>query len=140
MKLDLDPESLRACMQLWRSTVDLAVPMQTEFALHFIQERPSILKNYERTAGAWLMLLRASTSSPEDKRAFEDLVAEIEAFQAWAKAELDALSVMAIQETIEAGIDELIATDPALAARLGRFLREHPPSAKKNPPLDDQGG
>lgn len=130
MKLEIDPDNLRTCMQLWKDSLSHAIPMATEFQLHFIQERPAILQNYERSAGAWLIALRGAQPAPEDQVAFEALIADIEAFQAWAKAESGALDRLAIQTAIEAGLDELMASDPDTAARLAHYFRKRPGSGE----------
>lgn len=117
MKLDIDPGYLRTCMHLWKESVDLKVPMKDEFKLHMMQQRESILTNFETTASAWLMAIRRAIPAPEDKADFDSLVSEVEAFEAWAKAELKSINDIAMSEAIQAGIEDLMK-DPKTAAAM----------------------
>src|SRR6185369_647888 len=103
MNINLDPDSLRACMQLWRESLSNAMPMAPEFQLHFIQERPTILRNFECTASAWLMAFRGAAPAPADQETFASLIADIEEFQAWTKTELETLDALALQTALEVG-------------------------------------
>ena len=75
MNLNIDPQNLQVCMKLWKEALTHTIPMATEFQIHFIQERPTILGNYERTASAWLMMLRPATPADGDKEAHAALIA-----------------------------------------------------------------
>jgi hypothetical protein len=121
MKLELDPAHLTTCMQLWRDSLDMKIPMKDEFKVHFMQQRPMILENHERTAAAWLMLLRPTI--PEDRTMFDDLILAIEEFQNWAAGELKALEKIEIEEAVHQGIDEILNGDPALAARMRELAK-----------------
>jgi hypothetical protein len=129
MKLDLDPAHLTTCMQLWRDSLDMKIPMRDELKVHFMQQRPTILKNHERTAAAWLMLLRPITPPVEDLPEYDALILAIEEFQNWAASELTTHQTMVIEEEVHQGIDQLLAKDPDLAAR----LREIEKRTKRNP-------
>lgn len=124
MNVSFDPAYIRSCMQLWRDTTSNQVPMATEFQLHFITERPSILRNFECTATAWLMILEKARVGDSDQADLDTLVAEIKEFEAWVKSEIRKLDDLALKTSIEAGVDEIVRTDPALAARLGEYFKK----------------
>ena len=123
MNLSIDPQNLRACMKLWREALTNTIPMATEFHIHFIQERPTILGNYEKTASAWLMVLQPATPEDSDKDAYATLIAEIEEFQRWVKEELAELNRLAIQTVLEEGMDELALKHPDILSRLTKYLK-----------------
>ena len=127
MKIDLDPSYIRSCMSLWQKSVDLQLPMADDLKLHFMQQRETILTGFESTACAWLMALRRAVPDADSKADFDSLITEIEAFEAWAKAELKAISDMAIHEAVQGGIEDLLS-DP-IAAEAFRELakRLRPP-------------
>jgi hypothetical protein len=117
MRLDIDPSYLRTCMRLWRDSVDLKIPMADEFKVHFMQERGTILSGFEKTASAWLMALRRAVPDGDSQSDFEALISEIEAFEVWAKAELQTISDMAMVEDVKSSIEDLL-DDPKAAAAL----------------------
>jgi hypothetical protein len=127
MKLDLDPSYLRSCMRLWRDSIDLKLPMADVFKLHMMQQRETILTNFESTASAWLMALRRAVPDADSKTDFDNLISEIEAFEACAKAGLKEISDMAMHEAVQGGIEDLLS-DP-IAAEAFRELakRLRPP-------------
>jgi hypothetical protein len=126
MYINLDPDTLRTCMRLWRDSLSNAMPLAPEIHLHFIQERPTILRNYERTASAWLMAFRGAMPAPTDKDAFESMITDIETFQAWAKTELETMGALALQTAIDAELDELRASHPEVIARMAAYFRKKP--------------
>lgn len=123
MNLTIDPQNLRACMGLWKDALTKNMPMATEFHIHFIKERPTILGNYERTASAWLMVLRSAIPADGDKEAHAALIADIQAFAKWVQEELAEIEKLALQTAIEAGIDELELKEPDVLARFAKFLK-----------------
>ena len=123
MNLSIDPQNLRACMKLWREALTNTIPMATEFHIHFIQERPTILGNYEKTASAWLMVLRPATPADCDKEAHAALIAEIEEFRRWIRDELAELERLAIQTALEDGMDELALKHPDVLSHLTKYLK-----------------
>jgi hypothetical protein len=123
MRIDLDPANLTSSMQHWRDALDMKIPMKDEFKLHFMQQRPALLKNHERTAAAWLMLLRPVVPTVEERGEFDQLIVEIEDFQNWAAGELKALEQIEIEEEVHQGIDQLLAKDPELAARMQEIAK-----------------
>ncbi len=129
MNISFDPEIIRVSMSLWRDSLSNAIPMATEFQLHFITERPHILRNFEASASAWLMLLRRAEPAPAEKEAHDLLIGDIEAFQRWVKGELQALRTMEVQAQVEAGLDELIGEHPELVQRLAGQLWKKPGSS-----------
>ncbi len=128
MNINFDPDNLRACMRLWRDSLSNAMPMATEFQLHFIQERPTILRNFSQTASAWLMAFRGASPAPDDQEVFASLIADIEEFEAWTKAELGALDTLALQAALEVGMDELMSSHPDVVANLSRYFKKNPGS------------
>ncbi len=129
MNISFDPEIIRVSMSLLRDSLSNAIPMATEFQLHFITERPHILRNFEASASAWLMLLRRAEPAPAEKEAHDLLIGDIEAFQRWVKGELQALRTMEVQAQVEAGLDELIGEHPELVQRLAGQLWKKPGSS-----------
>lgn len=125
MNLNIDPQNLQVCMKLWKEALTNTIPMATEFQIHFIQERPTILGNYERTASAWLMILRPATPADSDKDTHAALIAEIEEFQRWVKEEIAELNRLAIQTVLEDGMDELALKHPEVLARLTKYLKRN---------------
>ncbi len=125
MNLNIDPQNLQVCMKLWKEALTHTIPMATEFQIHFIQERPTILGNYERTASAWLMMLRPATPADGDKEAHAALIAEIEDFQRWVKDELAAVERLALQTALEDGMDELALKHPDILAGLAKYLKRN---------------
>ncbi len=119
MNIAISAENLQVCMRLWRESLDMSIPMAPEFRLHFIQDRPTILRNYQQASTAWLMLLRGAEPVLDDRDEFAQLIENIEAFQAWAKDEILAYEKLALQTALEAGIDDLLL-----------FGQGKPPSAK----------
>lgn len=116
-------------MQLWRESIDLKIPMQDDVKLHFMQQRGPILSGFEQTASAWLMALRRAVPDRESKTDFDNLIAEIEAFESWAKAELDTISEIAHTEALQTGIEDLLS-DPIAAAALRELSKRlRPPDA-----------
>lgn len=126
LSIKFDPERLRTVMQLWRASLSHEMPMATEFQLHFMSERPQILRNYESAANAWLLAFRSAEAPASEQLALATLIADIEAFQAWVKQELEAIQTLAVQTAVEAGIDELLTHDPDLVARLTQQFRKKP--------------
>jgi hypothetical protein len=122
LTVTFDPEAIRGSIDLWKLAIDGKIPAKPEFALHFIQRRPAILDNYERACGSWLMFLHGAVPMPEDRPEFEKLIAEIEEFRGWTKAEIKKIDDLAMQEAVQAGIDELIAKDPETARKLGKYF------------------
>lgn len=92
LRVAIDPGHLRSFMRMWKDSADLRIPMRDEFKVHFMGNRRGILENFEKTATAWLMAFRGADPDEEDRKAFGDLVAEIEAFRDWAKSETAALA------------------------------------------------
>lgn len=123
MKLDIDPSYLLTCMRLWRESIDLKIPMKDEFKLHMMQQRETILTNFESTASAWLMVLRRAAPDPDSKADFNSLIHEIEAFEAWAKSELKAINDIAVSEAVQAGIEDLLK-DPEAAAAMRELAKK----------------
>ncbi len=135
MNLQIDPQSIQVCMKLWKETLSNAIPMATEFQIHFIQERPTILKNHATAASAWLIFLRSATPDDSDRDAFSALVAEVEAFKKWAEEGLAELERLALQTALQDGMDELALKHPDVLANLTKYLNRKPGTNSK--PSDD---
>ena len=123
MKLDLDAGQLHASLDRWRETLDKLVPSNEQLHQAILEQRPVILKNYERTAAAWLMALRTATPDPESQDEFDALVLDIETFQNWASAELTNRAVPETTPLAPQGVDALLASDPELAARIAELKK-----------------
>lgn len=123
MNVSFDPSYIQSCMSLWRKSLSNAIPMATEFQLHFIQERPAILRRIENTASAWLMILEHGDPAETSNSELVSLIGEIKTFQSWAKSELVEVEKLELQAGIEAGLDELLLQDPSLAARLRQMFK-----------------
>ncbi len=124
MKLDINLDHLSTCLRTWRQATDLKLPMKDEFKLHMMEQRPAILKNHERTAAAWLTALRSAVPAAEDTDVFQEFMAALEDFQNWTAAELQGLDTLTLQSEIEHGIEDIIANEPELAARLSELAKK----------------
>jgi hypothetical protein len=86
MKLDLNPEKLRTSMDLWRKAVDLEMPINDDFKLHFITQRQKLLAGFVSTATAFSIVLRGCEAD-----GFQDLVdldalkQDVADFKKWAE-------------------------------------------------------
>lgn len=131
MKLDLDAVSIHASLTRWRETLDQLVPSNESLHQTILEQRPVILKNYERTAAAWLMALRTATPDPESLEEFDALILDIEDFQNWASAELTARPMAAVPSLTPTarsqGVDTLLTSDPELAARIAELKKRFTP-------------
>lgn len=125
MKIDFDPNSILASIDLWRSATDMTIPVHDEFKLHFIQNRGSILKNFERTTKSWTMLLRGMTPLPESQQEFDRLLAAVEEFREWATSELKKLEALGLQESMANVIEEGLR-DPDFRTILSKLLTPPP--------------
>lgn len=101
IRLEFDGDHLRVMMRLWRDSLDLKIPVHDEFKIHFMQNRGTILKNYESTAGAWLLALRPCRAHIEDAAKLTQLISDVAAFKQWAHDELEAIERMAVQTELE---------------------------------------
>lgn len=108
MLLELNAESIRSSMGLWRESVDLKIPMADEFKTHFMARRAPILDNFVRTSGAWLMLLRDCKPSSESQLEYDNLVADVSSFHEWAKVQLQELQNMADQAKVMQQVDKFL--------------------------------
>lgn len=92
MKLEIAIEDLEAMLATWRESVDLAMPMTDQFRILMMANRRTILENLVQTGSGWEQLLRCARgldAADETKlRAMRD---SVQAFVAWAAAELDNL-------------------------------------------------
>lgn len=157
MKLDLDAEAMHASLNRWRETLDQLVPSNDGLHQSLLEQRPVILKNYERTAAAWLMALRTATPDTENQDEFDHLVLDIEAFQNWASAELSQRPTSSVLSSSPPslspsshspsamvpsagaqGVDALLAADPALAARIAELKRRFTPLSDSPAPIPDE--
>lgn len=133
MKLDLDVVSLHVSLTRWRETLNQLVPSNENLHQTLLEQRPVILKNYERTAAAWLMALRTATPDPQSQEEFDALILDIEAFQNWASAELTARPTTTVSSLTPSvgsqGVDTLLASDPELAARIAELKKRFTPPA-----------
>lgn len=108
-QVTLDPGFLQESMRLWRQATDMQLPLHDKFKLHFMQNRRPILTNHVKTARDWLMVMRAmSPATAEEEGALRDLLAEVEEFCSWAKAELAKLDHMALEEALSSSMDEAL--------------------------------
>jgi hypothetical protein len=133
LKLDLDTEAILASLTRWRELLDQLVPSNENLHQILLEQRPVILKNYERTAAAWLMVLRTATPYPENQEEFDALILDIETFQNLASAELAARSTTAVPSLTPTakpqGVDTLLASDPELAVRIAELKKRFTPPA-----------
>jgi hypothetical protein len=89
MKLELDPETLRDSMALWRDATDMKIPIHDDFKIHFMQNRSKLLDGFVRTATSWSMLLNACKQDTSEPESLELLKADVQAFKKWAEDALD---------------------------------------------------
>jgi len=121
MKIDFDPSHLAMVMQLWRDALDMKIPVHDNFKIHFLEERGSILKNYESAANAWSMALRGMKPSPEDDAELAALCARVQEFGDWAKEEQRKLLAMEVSESMQDRISELLS-DPGTRDQVMRLI------------------
>lgn len=131
MNVEFDPALIRTCMQLWRDALDLQMPMHDEFKLHFIEQRPIILKRYVETASAWQMMLNHMVGSAEEQEALAAVVADVKAFHSWAQSELSKIEEMAVQASIEATLDAALL-DPEVGPAIRELARRIRPMPRKD--------
>lgn len=98
MRLELDQESVRTMLQMWRKAVDLEIPLASDLRIHFLARRGQLLDGFVKLAGNWLMLLRHCKATGEDLVALDALETEIEEFKAWAEAGISELACLASEE------------------------------------------
>jgi len=98
MRLELDQESVRTMLQMWRKAADLEIPLASDLRIHFLARRGQLLDGFVKLAGNWLMLLRHCRATGEDLVALDALETEIEEFKAWAEAGISELARLASEE------------------------------------------
>ena len=98
MKLELDQESVRTMLQMWRKAVDLEIPLASDIRIHFLARRGQLLDGFVKLAGNWLMLLRHCKATGEDLVALDALETEVEEFKAWAEAGISELAKLASED------------------------------------------
>lgn len=118
-------------MQLWRDALDLQMPMHDEFKLHFIEQRPIILKRYVETASAWQMMLNHMVASAEEQEALAAVVADVKTFHSWAQSELSKIEEMAGRASIEATLDAALL-DPEVGPAIRELARRIRPMPRKD--------
>lgn len=93
MKIELLADQVDAMMEMYRDAVDMKTPMKDEFKIHFMNRRRDILTNYAQNGRGWLLLLQCMQPVGDDGE-FKALVARVDAFTAWAEAELKKLDAL----------------------------------------------
>ena len=91
MLINLNPDSLRMCMQMWRDALDMKIPVHDTLKVHMITRRREILGNYIGAATHWGMLLRECTADGQDQQDLETFRNEVAQFRAWAQDETEKL-------------------------------------------------
>lgn len=91
MQVELDPDMLRAHMELWKNMLDMKVPVRDEFKIHFMEQRHGILENYRSAGIYWSTLLSSMAPLPGHEEDFSLLWSEVKCFKKWAEDELTKL-------------------------------------------------
>ncbi|GIZ50355.1 hypothetical protein [Noviherbaspirillum aridicola] len=95
MRLDIAVEDLEAMLAAWRQSVDLETAMTDQFKIMMMANRRQILENLLQTGSGWAQLLRCARGAQDnDETELRALRASVEAFVAWAAAELDQLNTL----------------------------------------------
>jgi hypothetical protein len=97
MKLDLDPERLRAIMRLWRDLMDMKLDLSPGIRSHLFVERGNHLRSVSATTANWLTVLRACEAPADAKAEFDLLIGEILEMQKWAMGALVELKVLEME-------------------------------------------
>ena len=97
MKLDLDPERLRAIMRLWRDLVDMKLELSPRVRSHLFEERGKHLRSVCATTANWLTVLRACEATSDAKEELDLLIGEILEVQKWAMGGLVELKVLEVE-------------------------------------------
>lgn len=95
MKVDLDPQSIRNSIKLWRDAVELKLPMSPEARSQLILMRAKVLDRCSQGAISWSALLSACTAEGEDAVQLQRLKEEVEDFRVWAHENLKMLAELA---------------------------------------------
>lgn len=117
MKWDLDPDSLRISIVMWRDSVDLKLPMLDEFKVHFMRQRRTSLSSFSVTAKACLMVLRHCKAGDGDPTALRKLLAEVTAFLDWADSAIQQPGQLGAQESVMDQVQDLLKAPKGLRAR-----------------------
>ncbi|MDO8770873.1 MAG: hypothetical protein Q7K57_19625 [Burkholderiaceae bacterium] len=104
-----------------------------ETAVHFIEQRSSILAGFIKTATAFSMVLRACKAEGEDLRELEALREEVNAFKKWAEDGLNELNTMALQESMKDNMQQLLA-DPEVGDAVRKLILDINKPGKGTPP------
>lgn len=122
MKLDLDPEQLRTSMDLWRGAVDMKIPVHDNFKVHFIERREALLEGFVRTSQSFLMVLGACKAEGSDLVELDALKVDVKNFKKWAEDGLAELGTMALQESMQDNMQNMLA-DPNLNDAMRKLLK-----------------
>lgn len=95
MKVDLDADSIRESIAMWRDAVDLKINMKAEFRSHMMVRRADILGRFVQTGATWSLMLRSCKAEGDDALELAKLLEDVVDFKAWAEAELLALRDLA---------------------------------------------
>lgn len=98
MKLELDHESVRTMIQMWRKAVDLEIPLASDIRIHFLARRGQLLDGFVKLAGNWLMLLRHCKATGEDLVVLDAFETDVEEFKAWAESGISEIARLASEE------------------------------------------
>ena len=98
MKIELDQESLRTMLHMWRKAVDLQIPLRSDIRTHFLSSRGDLLKGFVELAGNWLTVLHSCKATGPDLIELEQLVTDIEDFKQWAEIGIAEMALLKAEE------------------------------------------
>ncbi len=135
MNLDLDTQWLRTSMKLWREVVEHKIPVHDNLKVHLMSRQADNLKNFIQIGQSWKTVLGScKPTSPQDEVEFEALMAEVKEFVGWAKAKLEAIEALGVEEMFTDAAQDLLS-DPELGPAIRGMLK----SIRKQDPEGDKG-
>lgn len=92
MRVTLDPQQMRDCMELWRHV--LTIRTGDDGAHDSGAERAKRLTSLSGTLAGWLDLLRMCTADGRDSEALQQISDEVALFKAWTEEARLALALL----------------------------------------------
>lgn len=101
MKIDLDADSLKESMSLWRKATDMQIALAPGLRSHVLSKRRDFLVGFVKVADNWNMLLNSCKATDDDLTALAELKQDIEQFKNWAENGIRDLAQLATEEAGE---------------------------------------
>lgn len=85
----------------------MKVPIADHLRTHLMASKAQNFNNFIKTATAWRTVLKDCSPIDPASQELAELVREVDAFIGWSKAGLAELELLALQEVVTDGIDQL---------------------------------